>query len=502
MLRSPIETIAAGAWQRIDVASKTAFYVIICLSLLAFGFEMTNLTLHHDDLVHLMVQQPLVGYYLGRFVHASLFYYGLGGQYAPVLHMALGVVLMAFYGVLVARLWGAQRALDVALIGAVVCVFPYMAQIYQYNSAMVAYPLAHLMVAGGVTFAVRSRVGPLAVAAVLFFLAFSIYQAVLANAVTILLIWLLARLVATDTPESVLRGSLARSVIAVSMALILGGIAHVVAVSSLNIPFDAAQGVDEAFSLRSRLDRGLQLGRAASDVLHATRAFLFWPETYFPLWLKWLQLVLIGGAALGCLILPRGAPTKLAALTLLVMVMVSPRVMMFMHPKGNYHSLTATAYALVIGAAAMLSMRIGMVSRTATALVAASLLAGYVAQCNWISTVNHLNTMAHFSTTTQILARVRSNADPSWDGRTVAVVGSYDMPSSFPYKPATGVASRYMDPSHMTLMARLLRDEARFVKADQSMPKVMEFAATHAPWPSPQSVGFVEGTAVVVLSRK
>ena len=54
----------------------------------------------------------------------------------------------------------------------------------------------------------------------------------------------------------------------------------------------------------------------------------------------------------------------------------------------------------------------------------------------------------------------------------------------------------------MTLLARLLRDEASFVKADQSMPKVMEFAAARQPWPSPQSVGVVGGVGVVVLSKE
>ena len=140
--------------------------------------------------------------------------------------------------------------------------------------------------------------------------------------------------------------------------------------------------------------------------------------------------------------------------------------------------------------------------RNATAIVVALLLTGYVMQCNWISTVNHLNTQAHFATTTQILARLRALPDPNWDGKTVAVVGRYDMPSDFPFKPATGVASEFMTPTHMTLLARLLRDEASFVKADQSMPKVMEFAAARQPWPSPQSVGVVGGVGVVVLSKE
>ena len=70
-------------------------------------------------------------------------------------------------------------------------------------------------------------------------------------------------------------------------------------------------------------------------------------------------------------------------------------------------------------------------------------------QCNWISTVNYLNTLAHYTTLTQVLARVRSIPDAQWDGRKIAVVGRYDMSTDYPYKPATGVATKFMDAKHM-----------------------------------------------------
>ena len=502
-LRTPLESVLANGWRRFDPALKAGFIVAICVSLLAFGFEMTNLALHHDDLVHLMVQQPLVGYYLGRFAHSWLFFYGLGGQFAPFLHMTVGMLLMATYGVVVAHFWGARKALDIALVAAIVCVFPYMASVYQYNSVMIAYPLAHLLVALGVVLSARARVVPIVLAGLFFFLAFSIYQAVLANAVTVFLVWLLTRAVFSSEPGAAPIGTLVRAAAAVLVAIAVGGILHVLFVSSLHIPFDSAQGADQAFSLRSRLENGLQLAYAASEVLRGSRAFFVWPEAYLSQPVKALQGLLLLGAAVGCVVLPRRPAAKLAALALLGLVMLAPRVMQFLHPKGTFHSLTVTAYALVIAAAALVSVRLGSgLVRNASAIVVALLLTGYVMQCNWISTVNQLNTQAHFSTTTQILARLRALPDPNWDGKTVAVVGRYDMPSDFPFKPATGVASEFMTPTHMTLLARLLRDEASFVTADQSMPKVLEFAATRQPWPSPQSVGIVDGVGVVVLSKQ
>lgn len=498
----PLDQLLAQGWSRIDRAYKAAFLAAACVSLLAFGFEMTHLTLHHDDLNHLLVQKPLVGYYLGRFAHAWLFYYGQQGFFTPFLDMTVGMLLMCAYGVLVAHFWGARRALDIGLVAAIVCVFPYMAHIYQYNSVMVAYPLAHFLVAAAVVLSARARAISTAIAALLFFVAFSIYQAVLANAATLFLVWLLTRALFAAEPNTTTLRVTARATAAALVAVIAGGILHVLAVKSLNIPFDSAQGADQAFSLRSRLEHGLQLAYAAAEVLRGSRAFFLWPESYLPQPLKVLQALLLAGAAGCCLLIPRGAMAKAAALALLGLAVLSPRTVQFLHPQGNFHKLTLTAYALVIAAAAMVIVRTaGTMLRNATAAVAALLVAGYITQCNWISTVNYLNTQAHFATLTQVLARLRSLPDQNWDGKTVAVVGSYDMPADFPYRPATGVANEFMNPWHMTLMARLLRDEATFVKADAAMPKALQYAVGRRPWPSPESVGVVDGKGVIVLSQ-
>jgi hypothetical protein len=76
------------------------------------------------------------------------------------------------------------------------------------------------------------------------------------------------------------------------------------------------------------------------------------------------------------------------------------------------------------------------------------------------------------------------------------------MGREYPFKPATGVATSYLTPSLMQNLARLLRDEAVFVAADQTMPKVLEYAATREAWPHPDSVGVVDGRGVVVLATK
>ena len=146
---------------------------------------------------------------------------------------------MSVYGVVVARFWGVRRAIDIALITAIVCVFPYMAQTYQYNTSMAANPLAHLLVAAAVVFSTRATVRNVAIAAALFLAGFSIYQAVAANAATIFMIWLLARLLFGVTPFDVVAFGAAP-------ALLLA-----VACAACLVPARRAAAADPAEALRS-----------------------------------------------------------------------------------------------------------------------------------------------------------------------------------------------------------------------------------------------------------
>ena len=197
-----LEQVVADWWGGIDDACKKAFFIAVAVSVLAFGFEMTNLSLHHDDVQQMFIEDTILGHYLGRFGVGWLYYYTQNHYFMPFLQLAEGIVLMSVYGVVVARFWGVRQTIDIALIAAIVCVFPYMAQTYQYNTSMAVNPLAHLLAATAVILAVRATVRNVAFAAALFLAAFSIYQAVAANAATILAIWLLARLLygGTDAP--------------------------------------------------------------------------------------------------------------------------------------------------------------------------------------------------------------------------------------------------------------------------------------------------------------
>jgi glucosyltransferase GtrII-like protein len=364
---------------------------------------------------------------------------------------------------------------------------------------MAINPLAHLLAALAVVFSVRATVRYVALAAVLYVGAFSIYQSVAANAATIFLLWLLNSILFGEAGEGQTPRQMIRAVIAVVAGVVAGGLLYVAIVSMMPIEFDTDHAAAEAF----RLGGVTKLSQAIPLVWSGTRGFFVWPESYFPDYLKAIQLVFLAAAGVICLWLPRRSAGKIVAAGLLVLAVFAPRSLQLVHPDGSYHALALTSYAVLVAGTVAIALRAGRtLMRNMAMIVAGLLIAGYVIQCNWISTVNYLNTEAHLNTLTQVLARLRSVPGAHWDGRKVAVVGRYDMPSDYPFKLSTGVANKYIDPEHMNALARILRDEATFAAADQTMPRVLEYAAAHAPWPDPASVAVIDGVGVVVFSNK
>ncbi|MEN8131181.1 MAG: glucosyltransferase domain-containing protein, partial [Pseudomonadota bacterium] len=454
---TPLDQILADWWNGIDYVYKKAFFFVTGINLLAFGFEMTNLTIHHDDLFQIFIQDDILGHYLGRFGVGKLHYYGQNAYFMPFLQMLEGIVFMSVYGVLVARFWGARKVLDMTLVASIVCVFPYMAQVYQYNTSMATYSLAHLLAAAAVIVSTRGTFIHAATASLLYIAAFSIYQSIIANAATIFVVWVLVNLLFSKEGQAFASKAMLRSTIGALLSVGVGGLLYMASVSFMDLDFDSSHAAGEAFNL----SEGINLTYAASEIIQGTRSFFMWPENYFPDYLKKLQLLFIAGAGIFCLLLPKSPGGKIGAVVLLVLASFTPRILQLIHPAGTYHNLTLTAYALVIAGAVLIinrASRAVMISNAST-ILAFFLIAGYIMQCNWISTVNHLNTLAHYTTLTQVLARARSLPDTSWDGKMIAVVGKYNTSSDYPFKTATGVAVKFMDAFHMQQLANLMRDD-------------------------------------------
>jgi hypothetical protein len=282
------------------------------------------------------------------------------------------------------------------------------------------------------------------------------------------------------------------------MAAILGGLVYLALVFLIGTPISTAQGAEQAFSLKRDVGPLLLF----SIVSQGSRGFFLWPEHYFPGYLKQIQLLLVAGAAIACLWLPKTPGSKIGALALLALAAVAPRSLQLLHPGGTFHNLTLTAYAIVIAGSLMIILRGAPGAlRNAAGVVALAVISGYVLHCNWISTVNHQNTTAHFAQTTQILARIRALPAQQWDGNSIAVAGSLPLFGEYPFRKATGVATDFIDATHLQRLARLLRDNVKVLPIDEATPKAREAAAALPAWPDPGSVAIIDGMAIIVLGK-
>jgi hypothetical protein len=467
------------------------------VNLMAFGYEMTNLTLNHDDVNQILIQNSALGHQVGRFTLGWLHYYTQNAYFMPFLQMAEGMLLMTAYGLLIAHFWGCTKTADIVLLASIVSAFPFMGQIYSYNTAQATYPLAHLLAAVAAVLSVRSTFTSFTIASLLYTTAFSIYQSVIGNAIAIVLVWALSVLLFNREHGPTILKKLARSTAIALLPVIAGGMAYLFLVKAMGSEISSYQNADQAF----HLNRGIDIVSAVNQIANGTRSFFFRSESYFPRYLKTLQLCFVLGAGLFCLWRPRGPVLKGAAVMLCILVILAPRLLQLIHPAGDYHNLTLTGYAITIAGFVMIVVRLGQTPIRNLALILASgLVAGYVMQCNWISTVNQLNTYAHYSTMSQILSRIKSLPAERWNGKMVVVAGAYKMPATYPFSPATGVAKQFIDSGHVQALAHLMREGILFIPINDSMPAVLEYAGHLPPWPDPASVGAVDGVAVVVLS--
>ena len=278
LFNRPLEQSITELWNMVGYEYKKAFFVVLGINLLAFGFEMTNMTLHHDDVSHIFIQDGILGHYLGRFGFGWLHYYSQNAYLMPFLQMVEGVVLMSAYGLLVSYFWGARNTMDVILISSVLCVFPYMAQIYQYNTSMYPFALAHLLVAAAVILSTRASLLHMVIAALLYTAAFSIYQSVIANAAAIFCIWVLGKLLFAVDGDSFFSRGMVKSALAAFLAVSAGGLIYLVIVSAMDLKFDSYQAAGQAFNFKDTHN----LTYVMTAILNGTRSFFFWPENYFP----------------------------------------------------------------------------------------------------------------------------------------------------------------------------------------------------------------------------
>src|SRR5574338_642856 len=195
VIARPLEETLNAAWQSFPVEYKRALAIILMVNLAAFGFQMANLSLHHDDVSQFFRNDGRLGHQLGRYGYSWLHHYVQGSLHLPFLQLLEGILLTTTYALVVAHAFGLRKTIDVVFVGSIVSIYPYMAQLYQYDTAVFPFAFAHLLAGLAALLSLKYRLGGFAAAALLYVSAFAIYQSVLSNALAVIVFATIFRLV-------------------------------------------------------------------------------------------------------------------------------------------------------------------------------------------------------------------------------------------------------------------------------------------------------------------
>ena len=176
-------------WNSIDATYKNAFWLVMVFSLLAWGAELVNHTDNVDDYIQSMIHSPMVWTQLGRWGADILYFYGLGGWYMPTLHLLIGLIVNTST-ILIAIYYfshGRKTSLsNIVLPAGLYVTFPYLTDVFGFNTAQVLIPLSNLLVICGYILA-RKELFPFLISALSMTLAASLYQISL-NTLTIAIV--------------------------------------------------------------------------------------------------------------------------------------------------------------------------------------------------------------------------------------------------------------------------------------------------------------------------
>jgi hypothetical protein len=491
-------------------AEAAAMVVALALAAMAFGFELTNPTLGVDDFTYLDMAFAWDPFWIGRGSWGGLLvqYLTPGGWMTPFVSLVIGILLQLLTAVLIGWALGVRALppLQQALLYALFVAFPYFACQMAFNYVQIAYPLASLLMAGGVLLALAGDFGRSVCAAIGIAFAISIYQGSLSVLAPVAL---LAPLAVPEPRGSEIVGRYRRVLVAALAGGALYFAAHKAILAITGIvaqnPYYSVS-FDWRFWERLASIRGetvfLLLG--ASDVIPA-KAVVIWELAALVLLLhvvgrqddilqrlRWLGLCVLLGF--------------LAA--------ISPFLVLFFHA-GQLAPRSSVGVAVVWFAlfAFMVAASSAGIRRAGTACLAAAVVF-FVFQDNRMFFSQHLVTQADTIMMARIAERIdrlalRDDAAPT----NVVVIGQYTHPQYAGMPHFTGDVLGYSQFEWATVETRwYMRGLARAIGVDHYVwrdaaelgedfrnPALLQ---GRQPWPHASSVFAHGGYAVVWLGQR
>jgi hypothetical protein len=214
----------------VDYLYYQRYFICFCLgiSLLAFGFEVSNVTISIDEEYGSLIQRPNPGWIpADRWGMYVLNLFLMPGPTLPYYPIILGIFLNLGTFLICLHLWSAQKKKERYLAAIFALTMPTIAFVYQFNIAQYGYYAGFFLAAVGVHFFVQKNERLyLALSILLWTFALSIYQSTIFVAPVIYLIHVLSKIVDDPNTEAWKNQRLGHKLLKLFLALGLSVISH------------------------------------------------------------------------------------------------------------------------------------------------------------------------------------------------------------------------------------------------------------------------------------
>ena len=447
--------------------------------------------------------------------------------FMPVLTLATGIVLNLLTGLLLCVLLVIKEKTVVTLVLCLVSLSPFLAEVFAFKIAQVPLPLSNFLAvaAASVLLSWNTRlVLRVGVGAVLLCLALACYQGAAPTFAVTLAAYCLFQLRSPDSSLPPLLTSFWLSGLGTLVGLSLYALSvYLTFTLTGQKPHVELNGIynittNYRTSLTSMLDGLALIGALLTQ-------FLFLSQHLIPLYIKaafWvsLLLVLVGVARRQPGLVVKRAPRAILLGLSLVTLLLFPWLLVLVREGENayrYNTLFSLGMVYATVVAASVSWTSVSILRK-TALAAGWIVViGFVYQHNIAAVGLHIMNERDKLIANRIIDRIER--DPLYDNlghvRPVALIGRLDYQQRWPFgaNPSTGpIRTSLVRCSVLACQPGRLHHLLRWVQADRAryvhmrdgdaLERALEYARTHAAWPSPQAVAVIDDFVVIILSHQ
>jgi hypothetical protein len=505
VFNTQIDRLVIAKWQEIDPNYKRIFFIFFMLNIFSYGFEMTNLILNYDDVVHFFeTEHPARGVAVGRWLWGVVHYFFLNQYFLPLVSLPISISCMFFYGYFICRIWQLTDVVSIFFIIVILSLFPYMADIYTFNSCALPYALSHGLAAAGIYVALKDRWFHIILGAFLISLSIAGYQTVISSIAVIVVFFGIISLNIEIGPNN-FKETL-RNVLKIILAVLIGFILYFASVKiSLYITgmhLAAHGGADSMFSLKSK-----SLFAGFSKAFSGTTDFLFSSEAYFPLYIKAIYTMFMSLSIIFLLKNIKNSRLKsLFSILLLTSAIFLARFLQIVNPDAHYPARTLTSYAVLYAGCFMICTKFDSIFLRNLVLIGASIMClGFIYQNNQKFVTGLQNTRAEQAFISRIIARAEQLPGYSkLKHKVFASIGRLPrgaLYNGYPFSGPPGI-NLFSATGRSTIIPalRLMRIDA-IPPTIKQMRIAEEYARTHRAWPHPDSVAIVDDVVVIVLSN-